>query len=175
MRFISPLASFTFLTLASLAVAKEPTSALAGHWLLDATRSTELSPWKEFDLTIKIANDTVVIQRKLGWGRRQFADSMTLDTTKLENVVPIEMWPDNRHIGAYIGRDRTERARATWLDDHRILRLSSDLVLETQQGERAVNILRDFKVSASGRELTLTELRSTRNRPIVYIFKRADP
>ena len=82
------------------------------------------------------------------------------------------MWPDNRHIGAYIGGDKTKRVRAEWLDDRRILRLSTDLVLDTQQGSREVNILSDYKVSAQGSELILTELRSTRNRPTVYVFTR---
>jgi hypothetical protein len=35
-----------------------------------------------------------------------------------------------------------------------------------------VNILSDYKLSANGAVLTLTELRSTRNRPIVYVFTR---
>jgi len=65
-----------------------------------------------------------------------------------------------------------DRAQGVRLDDGRILRLSTDLVLETQQGPRSVNILSDYKVSASGTQLTLTELRSTRNQPVVYIFNR---
>jgi len=58
------------------------------------------------------------------------------------------------------------------MDGGRLLRLSSDLVLATQQGERAVNILSDYKVSANGAQLSLLELRSTRNDPIVYVFHR---
>jgi hypothetical protein len=81
--------------------------------------------------------------------------------------------PDNRHLGAYVGDDKTKRLRATLLDDGRILRVSADLTLETQQGPRAVNILSDYKVSANGAQLTVTELRSTRNRPVVYVFTRA--
>jgi hypothetical protein len=38
---------------------------------------------------------------------------------------------------------------------------------------RPVNILSDYKVSTNGAQLTLTELRSTRNRPVVYVFNRA--
>lgn len=148
------------------------TSPLAGQWQIDLARSTELSPWKAFNLTIAIDGDKVGIQRELGWGRRTFVDAMALNLSKKVNVVPIEWWADNRHLGAYIGDDKTKRVHAQWLDGRRILRLSTDLVLETQQGERAVNILSDYKVSASGSELTLIELRSTRNRPVVYVFKR---
>jgi len=147
-------------------------SPLAGSWAIDLARSTELSPWKSYDLTITIVGDTVTFDRHLAWGRREFRDQLVLELTKPETVAPVEMWPDNRHLGAYIADDHVKRVRASWLDDHRILRVSTDLTLSTQQGDRAVNILSDYKVSANGAQLTLTELRSTRNRPIVYIFHR---
>lgn len=148
-------------------------SPLAGNWRFDATRSTELSPWLSYDLTLTVDGNRVTIQRQLGAGRRGFTDTMTLDTSRPGNVVPVAMWPDNRHLGAYIGDDQTKRVRADWLDGGRILRLSTDLVLSTSQGPRAVNILSDYKVSANGAQFTLTELRSTRNRPVVYVFNRA--
>ena len=148
-------------------------SPLAGIWHFDATRSTELSPWLSYDLTFTVTGDQVTIDRRLGSGRRGFSDTMTLDPARPSTVIPVAMWPDNRHLGAYIGGDRTKRVRAEWLDAGRILRLTTDLVLSTQQGDRAVNILSDYKVSANGAQLTLTELRSTRNRPVVYFFNRA--
>ena len=150
-------------------------AGLAGTWRFDAARSTELSPWQDYTLTLSIEGDRVTVARQLGAGRRGFADTMTIDVSRPDNVVPVALWPDNRHLGAYIGGDRTKHVRAAWLDDGRILRLSTDLVLSTQQGDRAVNILSDYKVSANGAVLTLTELRSTRNRPVVYVFNRAEP
>lgn len=168
-RLTAPLIVICALTAAAAAA---DTPALAGTWRIDLARSTELSPWKSFDLVIAIDGPKVALTRKLAWGRRDFTDKVELDTARAENVVPIEWWADNRHLGAYVGEDRTRRVRAQWLDDGRILRLSTDLVLETQQGARGVNILSDYKVSASGAQLTLTELRSTRNRPVVYVFTR---
>lgn len=147
-------------------------SPLAGRWRIDPARSTELSPWKSLDLTLAVEGNTLRIQRDLAWGRRTFSDTMTLDLAKPENTVPVEWWADNRHLGAYLGDQKTKRVRAETLDQGRLLRVSADLVLETQQGPREVNILSDYKVSASGAVLTLTELRSTRSRPVVYVFKR---
>jgi hypothetical protein len=167
-RIILPVAIF-FGSLLPLA-ANEVT--LSGTWRIDLSRSTELSPWKDYELTITIDGDRVNLSRELAWGRRKFSDVTAIDTRQRETVVPVEMWPENRHIGAYIGGDKTKRVRAEWLDARRILRLSTDLVLATQQGARAVNTLSDYKVSAQGNELVLTELRSTRNRPIVYVFTR---
>jgi len=147
-------------------------SSLAGSWRIDLSRSTELSPWKDYDLTITLDGDRATIARRLAWGRREFSDTMTV-APGAASTVPVAMWPDNRHLGAYIGHDHTEQVRAEWLDAGRILRLSTDLVLSTQQGDRAVNILSDYKLTANGAQLILTELRSTRNRPVVYVFTRA--
>ena len=170
MRLLSVLALLALL--ASTARLPAADHLLAGSWKIDLTRSTELSPWKDYDLTIAVDGPTITLQRRLAWGRREFKDAMSFRTDRPEKV-PVEMWPDNRHLGAYIGGDRTKTVRAEWLDDQKVLRAQSDLVLDTQQGPRAVNILSNYKVSASGTLLTITELRSTRNRPIVYVFTRA--
>jgi hypothetical protein len=159
------------LLLAGLAAASSA-SPLAGTWRVDPARSTELSPWREIVLTLRVSGDRVRLQRDFSAGRRTFQDAMELDVAAATNVVPVSWWPDNRHLGAYIGGDRTKSVRAAWLDDRRILRLSTDLVLATAQGERAVNILSDYKVSANGAVLTVTELRSTRNQPVVHTFTR---
>jgi hypothetical protein len=149
-------------------------AGLAGAWRIDLARSTELSPWKDYELTITTDGDAATIRRRLAWGRREFSDEMTVSPARIATL-PVAMWPDNRHLGAYIGGDRTKHVRAEWIDSGRVLRLSTDLVLATQQGDRAVNILSDYKVTANGSQLILTEVRSTRNRPVVYIFTRATP
>lgn len=146
--------------------------ALNGHWRIDLARSTELSPWGAYDLIIEGEGNRLTITRQLAAGRRTHEDVTPLDLTKTDNIIPVTWWADNRHLGAYIGGDRTKKVRGEWLDDGRVLRLNADLVLDTQQGPRAVNILSNYKVSANGAQLTLTELRSTRNRPVVYVFHR---
>lgn len=150
-------------------------SPIAGVWRINLERSTELSPWRTYDLTIEVAGDDVTIKRKLAWGRRVYEDVTPINVTKPVNVIPADFWPDNRHLGAYMSGDKTKQVRAEWHDGRRLLRLSTDLVLNTQQGDREVNTLSDYKVSANGAQLTLTELRSTRNRPVVYVFERVNP
>jgi hypothetical protein len=143
-----------------------------GTWKIDLHRSTELSPWKSLELTFEVQGNRVVLHRAFAWGRRTFRETLDLDLTREVNRVSTPWWPDNRHLGAYSTGDQIKRVHAMWLDGGRLLRLSSDLTLETQQGNREVNILSDYKLSANGAVLTLTELRSTRNRPIVYVFTR---
>ena len=157
------------LVLSPLAAVASP---IAGHWRFVPERSTDLSPWRTYDLTITVAGNQVTLLRELAAGRRTFSDTTRLDTSLPVNVVPASYWPDNRHLGAYMGGDKTRRIRTEWIDGGRLLRLSTDVTLATQQGDRQVNILSDYKVSANGAQLTLTELRSTRNRPVVYVFRR---
>jgi len=171
-RSIFCLVVFFWITVGRLYAADaNPVSPLAGTWHIDLTRSTELSPWKDYQLTIAIEDDRISFHRSLAWGIRAYTDDMTVHAGQTDTV-RVDMWPDNRHLGAYISESHDKRVHAEWFDARRILRLSTDLVLETQQGSRAVNILSDYKVSASGNQLTLTELRSTRNKPIVYVFTR---
>lgn len=147
-------------------------SALAGTWRYDATRSTELSAWGTLKLIIAVEGPRVTLTRQYAAGRRTFDEVTTVDLSKTINIVPVEWWPDNRHLGAYVGGDKTKKFRLRLLDNGHLLRTSADLTLSTQQGDRVINILSDYKVSTNGQQLTLTELRSTRNEPIVYVFKR---
>ncbi len=147
-------------------------SPLAGTWRYDPAHSTELSAWGTLKLIIAVDGPRVTLTRQYAAGRRTFDEVTNLDLSKTTNIVPFEWWPDNRHLGAYAGGDKTKKFRLRLFDNGRLLRTSADLTLSTQQGDRLINILSDYKVSANGQQLTLTELRSTRNEPIVYVFKR---
>lgn len=145
---------------------------LAGTWDLDPARSTQLSGWNALRLVITVDGPRVTLARQYIAGRRSFDDMMSLDLSKTGNVVPMEGWPDNRYIGAYMGGDKMKKVRFRMFADGRLLRTSSDITLATQQGEHFVNVLRDYRLSTNGEQLTVIELRSTRTDPIVQIFKR---
>lgn len=158
------------------APAEVPRSPLAGAWRTDADKSQDLGGWTSVEIRFEFSGDMVSIERRFTAGRRVWTDRVALDATaRSEAGVPVPWWPDNRIIAATIGGDGTRRMRASWLDQRRLLRVESSLVLATQQGERDVNILSDYKVSADGGTLTLVELRSTRARPVVSVFKRISP
>ncbi len=159
-------------SLSRLSAAAPDARLLAGTWRFDPARSTELSAWGALRLVVAVDGPHITLTRQYAAGRRTYDEVTALDLTRAVNLVPVDWWPDNRHLGAYVGGDKTKHIRAELLDGGRMLRTNADLVLATQQGERAVNILSDYKVSANGAQLTLIELRSTRNDPIVYVFHR---
>lgn len=147
---------------------------MAGTWRMDPALSVDLAAWQTMELEIHVDGTEVTLTRHLAAGRRTHDDVTKLDLKKPVNVVPMPWWSDNRHIGAYSGGDHTKKVRAEVLDGGRILRTNADFVLDTQQGSHAVNVLTDYRLSASGTQLTVIELRSTRNQPLVYVFKRPD-
>ena len=166
------------LTCLTLALHADPAPAvpsLAGTWTFVPERSTDLSPWKTLTISIAVDDHHVEIRRHFANGDRATDSTVALDMDQTVNVVPVPWWMDNRHLGAYIGGDRTEKVRAGWIDDGRILRTDADLILDAQQGPRKVNILTDYKLSPSGAQLTIIELRSTRPIPIVYVLQRSHP
>lgn len=150
-------------------------SLLVGTWKIDPAHSTELSPWKTLDLVITLEGAKLNLRRVFGWGLRTYEENVSLDFSLEVNLVPVPYWPDNRHLGAYAGGDKIKRVQTRWLEEGRLLRLSADFIVDTQQGPHPLNILSDYKVSTNGAVLTLTEIRSSRNRPIVYQFNRVAP
>src|SRR5437868_5546226 len=100
--------ALVFLTALSSHLAGAENSPLAGDWRIDLARSTELSPWKDYRLLITVDGDAVTLERHLAWGPREFTDRMTLHPGRTETV-PVVMWPDNRHLGAYISDAHTKQ------------------------------------------------------------------
>lgn len=171
--FRSTLVAITFATfsLSFLSAALDP-QAFLGQWAFDREHSTDLSPWRNCRLVITQSGHQLTITRNLDGGRRKHTDVIPLDITKTTNEVPQTWWIDNRHLGAYSPRDATKTVQAKTLDDGKLLRLETDLVLETQQGPRDVNIISQYQISPDGQVLTVTDLRSTRPRPVIHVFTR---
>ena len=169
-RFLLLLAVVLPLLTAGASAAKP---SLSGTWTFDPARSTNLAAWHSFQLTIQEEGDHISLQRRLGWGRRVHEETMRLPLNGTATVVPVPYWADNRHLGAYISDERQKTSRARLIDHGRVLRVESDLTVETQQGPRDVNILSDYQLSPDGQTLTLMEIRSTRSRPVITVFRRA--
>ena len=147
-------------------------SPLAGTWRLDPSRSTDLSGWDSLKLVIAVDGPRITLTRQFAAGRRTYDDVVSVDLSRTVNLVATDFWPDNRYIVAYVGGDKTRRLRFRLMNDGRLLRTVTDFVLSTQQGDHEVDVLRNYKVSTNGMQLTLTELRNTRDDPIIYVFQR---
>jgi hypothetical protein len=156
--------------------------AFNGLWTISAAetttrdpeaRSTATDPWRNLDIEIEVDGDQVSIIRSFRGGSRIARESMMVDTSISSQVVAVEGWWDNRHIGAYLGGDKEQTVVARWLDDGQTLQLSIEMILETSQADTPVRVLREMRLSEDGETLAVIELRSSRNKPVVRFFKKA--
>lgn len=152
--------------------AAEANPGFAGEWVTDSDLSSALDPFSRIELNIAVDGTEIHIEETYTTGRRRNTNTYTLDTAVDVNVVPIDWWADNRHIGAFIGGDKTVLIRADWVDNGETLRLQSDFILQTSQGETPVRATSEYRLSRNGERLTRIDLRSSRNLPVVRVFKR---
>ena len=169
------------LALAALAVAVPPASAqpepsFSGRWVLVDSLSRAIDPWRSLTVEVEV-EDAAVVLKRMWRGSREggaFTDSVRLVPGQTVQSAPLEQWPDERHLGAYIAGDRTKSVASRWADGGRTLITESDFVVSVQQGERPVRVYTEYRLSPGGDRLDVFELRSTRPRPIHYVFARAN-
>lgn len=162
--------------LAGSAPANNPNNPdFEGQWVLQKQGSTPVDPWSNLSLEIAVDGQQVTIERIWSAGRFRGVDDMTLEVDGGVNREPLHRWLANRHLGAEIREDTTRQVTAEWLDDGRTLRVESRYTVLTSQGRAPIRTYSEYRLSPDGRTLTLLELRSTRPRPMHYIFTRADP
>ena len=148
-----------------------------GTWHLDHGRSTAVDPW--LDLSVVFAQDGGALVLKRQWrGTREggtFTDSVRVRPDGPPATAKLAQWPDNRHLGAYISGDSLKTTAARWADGGRTLITESTLAVSVQQGERALRIYTEYRLAPAGDRLDVLELRSSRPRPIHYVFTRTAP
>lgn len=143
-----------------------------GEWVTDRELSTALDPFNRIELNITVHGSEIHIEETYTTGRRNNTERFPLDTHKAINVVPVTGWMDNRHLGAFIGGDKTMNIKADWADEGNTLRLEANFILETAQGDTPVRTYTEYRLSRDGERLTRIDLRSTRNRPVIRVFHR---
>lgn len=161
----------TFLTLAALAAAAHANPAFNGRWRLDPAASSALDGWTRADLVIAVDGPRTAIQYDMTWRTTRVQATNTFDTgapAGLKDFFRIEA----RHMAVYPAKDAVTRARAEWIDGDRTLRTEALTPVEVSQGDAILRITTEYRLGELGDTLTVIELRSARNRPLVYVFKK---
>jgi hypothetical protein len=155
--------------------APESTSAaqLSGTWTIDKAQSTAIDPWRDLTIDVDASASRLTLERIWrGYYGFDTSDSMTIPIDEAPHTVPMPQWPDNRHIGAFLGGDSTKTVTAQWLDDGRTLQVTTRVPVRTSQGLRSLRTHSEYRVSPDRTHLTVLELRSTRPDPIRYTLER---
>ena len=161
-----------FLTASGLFQSAFGNEGFSGTWATNSQRSSALDPFRRVVLEIEVQGSMVTISEKHDAGRRNSTEVYELDTRKDVNVIPITWWSANRHIGAFIGGDKTKRMHAEWIDEGKTLKVTSEFVVETSQSETPVRTYAEYRLSNDEQRITRIEIRSTRDLPIVHVYER---
>lgn len=144
-----------------------------GLWRLDTAQSSPLDGWNDMDLRITEHGSQVAITHLMQWRTTKYQATNTYDTAKTVEVKPFFMvFP--RHMAVYETKAGATQAAASWLDGGKTLRIATDTQVEVSQGVVPMRIYSEYRLGELGRTLTLLELRSSRDRPLVYVFHRVD-
>ncbi|MBK8856256.1 MAG: hypothetical protein IPN11_00795 [Opitutaceae bacterium] len=145
--------------------------ALAGRWRFEPALSTALDGWHKMDLVVALEGTKVALTHDMLWIRSKVVATNTFDTAQ-----PVEQKDffriEQRHMAVYPEKHGVTKATASWIDGGRVLRTEAMTPVEVSQGNVLMRITTEYRVSETGDTLTLIELHSTRNRPLVYVFKK---
>lgn len=159
----------------SLLLSALPLAAAAsrcdGVWRLDPAVSSALDGWTSIDLAIRTDGTRVALEHRMTWRSTTVTKTNVFDTAapgELRDFFRIEQ----RHMAVYPAKDGVTRATAAWIDDGRTLRTEAITPVGISQGEARMRITSEYRVSDDGATLTVIELHSSRNRPLVYVFRK---
>jgi len=147
---------------------------LAGEWELVADASSPVDPFRNLALDVRIDGATVVLVRTwIGSDNVRGVDSLRVVPGDAAQTVSMQSWLDNRHLGVRVGPYSTRQVSAHWKDDNRTLAVEQQMTVETSQGATPLRIYSEYRSAPDGNTLEVIELRSTRPRPMSYVFRRA--
>lgn len=147
---------------------------LAGEWELVADASSPVDPFRNLALDVRIDGAAVVLVRTwMGSDNVRGVDSLRVIPGEAAQTVPMQFWLDNRHLGVRVSPDSARQVSAQWKDDHRTLAVEQQMTVETSQGATPLRIYSEYRSTPDGNTLEVIETRSTRPRPMAYVFRRA--
>ena len=142
-----------------------------GRWRMDPAKSSALDGWQKMDLVIAVQGSQIALTHAMQWRTTNLEATNHFDTTKpvtLDDYFRVEQ----RHMAVYPAKHGTTQATAAWIDRDRTLRIEADTLVEVSQGDVPMRIYQELRLGEGGDKLTLIELHSTRNRPLVYVFDK---
>lgn len=154
-----------------LTVMASANPALAGHWRLDPAQSSALDGWNKIDLNIGLDGTKISVAYTMQWRTTVHEATNVFDTAQRveeENFFRVEQ----RHMAVYPAKHGVTKAIAAWIDGGKTLRTEAMTPVEVSQGDVLMRITSEYRVSETGDKLTVIELHSSRNRPLVYVYNK---
>jgi hypothetical protein len=146
-----------------------------GEWTLLTSESSAIDPWRRLRVSLDADRSTLTLVRTwTGAYGITSVDSVRIPIDGERHEISIPQWPDNRHIAVRPTADSVKYVSARWLDRGRTLQTSTRIPVLSSQGETDIRIHSEYRIAPDGERLVVLELRSTRPRPIHYVFGPAE-
>jgi len=142
-----------------------------GRWRLDVERSSALDGWTNMDIGIKTSGSEISITHDMRWRSTRVLKTNVMNTGRTVKI-PDFFRIEARHMAVYAPKTFSAMVSSEWLDGSRALRVEAELPVEVSQGDATIRIYSEYRMGEGGETLTLIELRSSRNNPLVYRFRR---
>ena len=113
----------------------------------------------------------MAITHDMRWRSTRVIKTNTVNTHEMVRI-PNFFRIEQRHMAVYQPKDAVTPVTAGWLDDGRTLRVEAQVPVEVSQGEATIRIHYEYRLGVGDETLTLIELHSTRNNPLVYRFRK---
>lgn len=146
-------------------------SAFNGRWQLDTERSTAMDGWTTWNLVVAVEGSKVSLQNDMTWGATKHSATNVVDTNAPADVKDF-FRVEQRHMAVYPRPGEKTHVIAKWLDDGRTLRVEAVTPIEISQGNTTMRLYQEYRLLEGDQGLVLIELHNTRNRPLVYRFKK---
>jgi hypothetical protein len=146
-------------------------SAFNGRWRLETERSTALDGWTTWDLVVAVNGGKVSLQHDMTWGATKHSATNVVDTAAPADVKDF-FRVEARHMAVYPRVGEKTHVKSQWLDDGRTLRVEANTPIEISQGNTSMRLYQEYRLVEGDQALVLIELHNTRNRPLVYRFKK---
>lgn len=166
-----PLIKFILLWSVLPLVASLADSDWNGRWRLDVERSSALDGWTNMDIGIKTMGSKVSITHDMRWRSSRVLKTNVMNTRRTIKI-PDFFRIEARHMAVYPPKSFAATVSSEWLDEGRALRVEAELPVEVSQGDATIRIYTEYRMGEGGETLTMIELRSSRNNPLVYRFRR---
>jgi len=144
---------------------------IAGKWQLDIPRSSPLSGWQDMALVIAVDGTEVEFTHQMRWRRTNYRATNVVDTSK---TVTSDAFfrVEQRHMAVYPTKGGLSHTTAEWIDADRTLRTETQTMVEISQGDVPMRITSEYRIGEGAETLTWIALRSSRDRPLVYVFRK---
>lgn len=140
---------------------------------MDPDLSSPLDGWQAMDLVFAADGTAIDVTYEMRWRRTNYRATNRVDVAR-----PVEsdsyFRVEARHMAVYPTKGGSSSTTAEWIDHDLTLRTETQTMVEVSQGDVPMRITTEYRIGEGGETLTVIELRSSRDRPLVYFMRKVE-